>query len=66
MTDITDLQSNRHTVRSFDEDLSLLTAKVMEMGAVAEKQVAQSIEDQQNRASALASIAETQAMLVAT
>ncbi|MFO1037018.1 MAG: phosphate signaling complex protein PhoU [Geminicoccaceae bacterium] len=44
MTDITDLQSNRHTVRSFDEDLSLLTAKVMEMGAVAEKQVAQSIE----------------------
>jgi len=39
-----DIAARRHTVRSFDEDMNALTAKIAEMGALAEKQVADALD----------------------
>ena len=49
-----DLPQRKHTVRGFDEDLAELTGKIVAMGALAERQVANAIEALVTRDSELA------------
>lgn len=40
----TELPTQRHTVRSYDDDMNELTGKIIEMGGIAEQQVAMAIQ----------------------
>lgn len=64
MVEAEDLQQKRHTVRSFDEDMRQLTGKIAEMGALAERQVADALASLVDRdIDAAAAVIERDALL---